>query len=62
MLEWKKKPQKEWGGFGEVVRLGRLGWSQDCRLAGVVRGQGWARTGWKEGGRGMWEGAGRELE
>lgn len=48
MLEWKK-PGSKWRErtpFGKVVVLGSKHTDEACRLAGVVRGFDWAKSGW----------------
>ncbi|GAA6042754.1 hypothetical protein JCM8097_007459 [Rhodosporidiobolus ruineniae] len=49
MLEWKKDGR--WkrdpaNPLGKIVRESTSRWAQDCRLAGVFRGQEWAKSGW----------------
>ncbi|GAA5885317.1 hypothetical protein JCM6882_009568 [Rhodosporidiobolus microsporus] len=51
MLEWKK--DDKWrrdpdNPLGKIVRLSTSQWSQDCKLAGVYRGEEWAKNTWTE--------------
>ncbi|GAA5868714.1 hypothetical protein JCM1840_004366 [Sporobolomyces johnsonii] len=56
MLEWKRDGRwlsDEGDGDGEnplgkIVRMATSEWGQDCKLAGVYRGEEWARSGWVE--------------
>jgi len=47
MLEWKK--DGKWiedpdNPLGKIMRLSTSQWDQDCRLAGVYRGEDWAKS------------------
>jgi hypothetical protein len=44
MLDWKKDDRWKRSPFGKVVALGRASYSAECRLAGYLRGEAWART------------------
>lgn len=46
MLDWKVGDGWKKGTFGKVVKMGKGGLSEECRLAGVVRGMEWATSEW----------------
>jgi hypothetical protein len=47
MLAWKNDDRWETESpFGKVVALGRKELAGDCRLAGILRGESWAQSGW----------------
>ncbi|BGP13801.1 hypothetical protein JCM10213_006367 [Rhodosporidiobolus nylandii] len=50
MLAWKKSSWRDdtLNPLGKIVRESTSRWAQDCRLAGVYRGQEWARSKWTE--------------
>lgn len=49
-LQWKKSDKWRGTPFGRVVELGRQRFSAECRLAGLVRGEQWAKSLWAPGG------------
>ncbi|GAA5948381.1 hypothetical protein JCM21900_002695, partial [Sporobolomyces salmonicolor] len=51
MLAWKADGRWRADGanpLGKIVRMAASEYGQDCKLAGVYRGEEWARSGWVE--------------